>query len=204
MFLFLNRLLRLCVITGYLAAAWGIWMQRERARPLWDQYELWRDVNWTSPAPLPRLEVKVVRLLSESIVQVQSADGRPWNLALEAVEVGGLPVSKETQLWSSQNRTNLALQWTGQPASWAWTQTNANRTGRGFLYLAGTNVLEGVLREGRLGFKPELARVLPIKEQLRLRQANRAGQAAGAGRWEWLRDPNADPATGTANPAPKP
>jgi hypothetical protein len=182
-------LVKAFVVACWIAAALALWTQRERAYPLLDQYQLWRDVNWSPPPPLPRMEATVVRPLSEAMVQIKAADGRLWNVGLLGVGTNNLPITREGIRWNAEARTNLAQRLAGRSVEFAWTQTNVTRTALGFVYVDGTNHLLGAVRDGLLVLKPEDARVLPMGEQYRLRVADRAARADGAGRWGLTNSP---------------
>lgn len=183
MFIFLNRVVRGVVIAFWLAAAFLMWSQRERALPLVDQYQLWRDVNWSQPSPLPRMEATVVRSLGETSVQLKAVDGVLWNVGLVGGETNGLPLTAAGFKWSAEARRELAGRLAGRRVEFAWTRTNVTRTALGFLYVDGTNSLVGAVQDGLLVLKPEDVRVLPVREQYALRLADRAARADGAGRW---------------------
>jgi len=184
MFHFLNRCLRAFVWACWIGAGTALWFQREQARPLVDYFVLWRDVNWSSPAPLPRMSGKVVRILGESIVQLRADDGIVWNLGLQGCETN-LPLSGNDGVrFGAETRRRLGTNIEGRPVEFALTITNASRTGLGFFYLEKTNnVLLLLVEEGRCGVKAAETRVLPIQEQYRLRLAERRARANGVGRW---------------------
>ena len=101
MFIFLNRVLKGFVIAGWLAAAVALWWHREQARPLLDQYQLWHDVNWSQPPPLPRMDAVVVRVLGATSVQLRAPDNRLLNVGLVALDTNGLPQSVAGLRWSA-------------------------------------------------------------------------------------------------------
>lgn len=183
MFILLNRLVKGFVIACWIAAAAALWSQRERARPLVDQYQLWHDVNWSQPPALPRMEAVVVRSFSETSIQMKAPDGRLWNVGLLGLGTNDVPFSRDGLRWAGATRTNLSRSLAGRQVQFAWTVTNITRTGLGFVYVDGTNFLAGAVREGLVVLKPEDARVLPVQEQYALRLADRAARASGSGRW---------------------
>ncbi len=184
LFQFLNRCLRAFVWLCWLAAAAGLWMQRDRALPLVDYFVIWQDVKWARPAPLPRMEGRVVRVLGETMVQFRSNAGVTWNLGLQGCETNGLPSGLEGVRLVVDTRKQLGTLLDGRSVEFALTVTNASRTGLGYLYTDKTNsVLEALVSEGRCGVKTEETRVLPIGEQYRLRVAERRARADGMGRW---------------------
>ncbi len=196
MFIFLNRLLKGFVIASWLAAAVALWSQRERARPLVDQYQLWHDVNWSQPSPLPRIDVTAVRMVGATTVQLRTPDRQLLNAGLLALDASGVPLNPAGMRWATGITTNLARRLAGRNVGFAYTLTNASRTGLGFLIVDGTNLVHEAVREGWFALKPEEARVLPVAEQYQLRLEDRAARAAGAGRWALI-DPNS-----TTTPAP--
>ncbi len=184
MFHFLNRCLRAFVWACWLGAGVALWFQREQARPLVDYFVIWRDANWSSPAPLPRMSGKVVRVLGESIVQFRADDGIVWNLGLQGCETNGPPLGIEGIRFGAETRRHLRTNVEGRPVEFALTITNAMRTGLGYFYLEKSNsVLLRLVEDGRCGVKFAETRVLPIREQYRLRATERRARADGVGRW---------------------
>ena len=184
LFQFLNRCLRAFVWLCWLGAAAGLWMQRDRALPLVDYFVIWRDTNWSTPAPLPRMGGRVVRVLGETMVQFRSDSGVTWNLGLQGCDTNGLPPGLEGLRLVGETRKQLGTLLEGRPVEFALTVTNASRTGLGYLYTEATNsVLDRLVTEGRCGVKAEETRVLPIGEQSRLRVEGRRGRSEGVGRW---------------------
>ena len=184
MFRFLNRCLRAFVWVCWLGAGLTLWVQRERARPIVDYFLIWRDANWSSPAPLPRMSGKVVRTLSDSIVQFRADDGIIWNLGLQGCETSGPPFGVEGGRFVSDTRRQLGTLVEGRPVEFALTITNAMRTGLGYFYLEQTNsVLLRLVEDGRFGVKTADTRALPIREQYQLKVAERKARSEGVGRW---------------------
>ena len=184
MFHFLNRCLRALVWACWLGAGTALWFQREQARPLVDYFVIWRDANWSNPAPLPRMSGRVVRVLGESIVQFRADDGTTWNLGLQGCETNGLPAGVEGGRFVAETRRHLGMLMEGRPVEVALTLTNVTRTGLGYFYSEQTNsVLLRLVAEGRCGVKGTETRTLPVREQYRLRVAERRARAGGVGRW---------------------
>ncbi len=184
LFQFLNRCLRAFVWLCWLGAAAGLWVQRDRALPLVDYFVIWRDANWSKPAPLPRMNGRVVKLLGESVVQFRADSGMTWNLGLQGCDTNGLPPGPEGLKLVTERQKQLWTLVEGRPIEFALTVTNASRTGLGYFYTESTNsVLERLVAEGRCGVRTEETRVLPIGEQYRLRVAQRRARSEGLGMW---------------------
>lgn len=183
-FRLLNRCLQAFVWLCWLGAATGLWIQRDRALPLVDYFVIWRDANWSKPAPLPRMSGQVARVLGETMVQFRSDSGVTWNLGQQGCETNGLPPGLEGLRLVVDTRKQLGTLLDGRPVEFALTVTNASRTGLGYFYTEKTNsVLEALVAEGRCGVRTEETRVLPMGEQYRLRVAERRARAERKGRW---------------------
>ncbi len=192
MFLALHRLLKLGVVTLWLGLAFLLWQQRERGRPLVDLYEAWRDSGYQQPPALSRMEGTVARVLGENTIQFKTADGQTFNLTIAGVIPGN--ASKVHDLarrqFAAETCSNLTARFVGQPVSFAHTLLQPNHTGVGFAYV-GTNqqnVTVELVAEGRGKLLPQALRVLPIREQLALRAADRAARAGRKGLWDLSAD----------------
>ncbi len=185
MFLALHRLMKAAVIGLMLAACWWLWTKRETARPLVDYYQVWEAEGYREPEPLPRLKGTVTRAVSDTSLYLRDDRGRVWAVGLTGF-FGVDPATRDPRLrrLAAESRTNLnAL--AGQPVELAFTQTNANRTALGYLYV-GTNqfgLAEEFVLAGRWRAAPEGSRPLPLKEQVRLRAAERAARSNQRGLW---------------------
>lgn len=184
MFLFLNRLMKAGVFALWLAGAFWLWTERERGRPLLDYYEVWTAAGYRQPEPLPRFQGTFVRAVSDTAVYVRDPQGRIWSFGLIGVS-GVDPAARDAQSlkFAAATRTNLTSRLAQLPVQLAFTVTNANRTGLGYLY-PGTNdagVAVELVAEGRWRLHPESARVLPLQEQVRLRAAERLARSNGRG-----------------------
>ena len=199
MFLFLHRVMKLGVFALWLGMAYLLWQQRERGRPLVDLYVGWRDAGYQQPPPLPRMDGTVMRVLGESTIQFKATNGVTYNLTIAGttnsgpVAAGG-PVRRQ---FAAETGSNLTARLVGRPVSFAYTLLQPNRTGVGFAYV-GTNELSvtvDLVAEGRGKLVTQALRVLPLREQLALRAADRAAQAGRQGVW-------AESSTAEKAPAP--
>ena len=185
MFQFLHRVMKLSVVALWLSMAFLVWQQRERGRPLVDLYEAWRDAGYQEPQPLPRLEGTVLRVLGENTIQLKATNGITYNLTMAGTaDLGpvGTPEPGRRQ-FAAETSSNLSTRLVGQPVEFAYTLLQANHTGVGFAYV-GTNRLSvtlALVAEGRGKLMPQALRVLPLREQLALRAADRAAQAERQG-----------------------
>lgn len=185
MFLALHRLMKAAVLGLMLAACWWLWTKREAARPLVDYYQVWEAAGYREPEPLPRLKGTVTRAVSDTSLYLRDDRGRVWAVGLTGF-FGVDPATRDPRLrrLAAESRTNLnAL--AGQPVELAFTQTNANRTALGYLYV-GTNqfgLAEEFVLAGRWRAAPEGLRPLPLTEQVRLRAAERAARSNQRGLW---------------------
>jgi len=185
MFLALHRLMKAAVLGLMLAGCWWLWTKREVARPLVDYYEVWEAAGYREPEPLPRLKGTVTRAVSDTSLYLRDDRGRVWAVGLTGF-FGVDPATRDPRLrrLAAESRTNLnAL--AGQPVELAFTQTNANRTALGYLYV-GTNqfgLADEFVQAGRWRSAPEGLRPLPLKEQVRLRAAERAARSNQRGLW---------------------
>lgn len=196
LFVALNRLLRAAVIGLACLALWMVWERRERARPWLDLYSLWEAAGYEIPDPLPLVPVTVTKVLEENVVQVRDTNRVVWNIGLAGL--GGVltdGVAPQWRLFATETRTNLAARLAGQPMFLAFTETAANRTGRGFLYWS-TNreslALE-LVSSGRLRWLEESTRMLPLWDQVLLKGADRRARAAQVGLWKGVSVPGTQP-----------
>lgn len=183
MFVFLNRCIKAGIVCAWLAAGWWVWSQRERVRPLLDYYEVWQANNRTEPQALPEMEGTVDRVVTDTGIFLRDGQGKLWSFGLIGIE----PTSQDPRLasFAAETRTNLTKLLTGQPVRIAWTSTNISRAGFGYLY-RGTNqtgFAVEMVESGRWRLHPVSASVLPIKEQVRLKVAEREARARQIGLW---------------------
>jgi len=186
MFHWLNRIVRAVLFLCWCAAAYGLWTQRERARPAVDYYGLFRDAGWQRPEPLPRWNGEFLRLLSPGLLEAVDAGGSKWRFGLQGLATVNpdLPPHTATNRWFlRQNLTNLLRELQKSPIEIGIISTNADRTGTGFLYQ--TNRLRHIdwVEAGRYRLRPEDCRSLPLSEQYALRLADRKAQQSRAGIW---------------------
>ena len=186
MFLFLNRVMKVVVLGLWAAAAAWVWSERERGRPLLDWYQVWHDCGYTEPAPLPRLDGSVVRVLAPSTLLFREEGGATYSLGLVGwiLPDANRADPKALRVWSAMMTSNLTQRLVGQTAHFAYAtlQTNwvglprvPNRTGTGFLYL-GTNTLNlalDLVTEGKIRVSPAALQVLSLREQVAFRAAAR-------------------------------
>ena len=187
MFLFLHRLMKLGVVALWLGMAFLLWQQRERGRPLLDLYEAWRDAGYQRPPPLPRLDGTVVQVLGENAIQLKTTNGLTYNLGLAGVAGMDPATARQPGLrqFAAETRSNLTVRLAGQPVSFAHTLLQANRTGVGFAYVGPdqVNLTTELVAEGRVKLAPQAVRVLPFREQLTLRAADRLARYERRGLW---------------------
>jgi hypothetical protein len=186
MFHWLNRIVRGVIILGWCAAAYGVWTQRERARPAVDYYALFRDADWQRPPPLPRWNGEFVRMVSPGLVELVDERGAKWRFGLQGLATVNpdLPPHAPTNRWFlKQNYTNLMRELKGASLEIGVISTNLDRTGVGFLYR--TNHLAHVdwVETGRYRLRPQECRMLPLPEQYALRLADREARRTTAGIW---------------------
>lgn len=185
MFVLLHRLMKAGVLGLWLAGAWWLWTKREAARPLVDYYQVWEAAGYREPEPLPRIKGAVTRAVSDTSVYLRDERGRVWAVGLTGffgVEAGTRdPLLRRLAADSRTNLQSLA----GQPVELAFTQTNANRTALGYLYV-GTNefgLADEFVAAGRWRAAPTGTRPLPLREQVRLRGLERMARAGQRGMW---------------------
>lgn len=190
MFRFLHRCLHAVLWAFWLAMAFLLWRERERARPLVDYYVLWRDSGWARATPLPRMTGTVVKVIGDGVVQFRSDSGVTWNLGQQGIGTNALPPTPESAKFVVETRRMLAARLERQPVEFAFTQTNALRTGLGYFYLQQTNsLLHSFVEEGRWTVKTSDTRILPLREQYRLRLAERRARESTNGVWALLPAP---------------
>ncbi|MCW5557680.1 MAG: hypothetical protein KIT22_07600 [Verrucomicrobiae bacterium] len=189
LFVFLNRLLRAAVIGLVLLAVWMLWDRRGWARPWVDLYVVWEEAGYRAPDPPALTPVTVVKVLEENVIQVRDTNRVVWNVGLAGL--GGVltdGVSPQWRRFATETRTNLAAQLTGKSLQLAFTETAANRTARGFFYWS-TNreslALE-LVSSGRLRWLEESTRMLPLREQVMLKGADRRAREDQAGLWKGI------------------
>jgi hypothetical protein len=205
LFHLLNRAVRLTVALVWCVAFWAVWQHREQARPLVDFYELWRDVKFEFPKPLPRLTARVLRVNNATSLHLQDTNGAKWNIGL----IGLAPNPAITQPREIRQRDREIVQWLGarlgnEPVEVAHTILTPLGTGLGFVY-QGTNLIQHELvREGRLQLMAEPARILPLREQYALRIADRKARAEEIGIWAPKRSPTNSPPPPRNQPVPDP
>lgn len=185
MFLFLHRLMKAGVFGLWAAGALWLWTKREAARPLVDYYQVWEAAGYREPEPLPRLSGTVTRAVSDTSVYLRDDRGRVWAVGLTGF-FGVEPATRDPLLrrLAAESRTNLQAL-AGRPVALALTQTNANRTALGYLYV-GTNefgLADEFVAAGRWRAAPTGTRPLPLREQVRLRASERVGRANQRGLW---------------------
>ena len=183
MFVFLNRCIKAGIVCAWLAAGWWVWSQRERVRPLIDYYEVWQANGRKDPPPLPEMEGTVDRAVTDTGIFLRDGQGKLWSFGLIGIE----PTSQDPRLatFAAETRTNLTKLLAGQPVRIAWTSTNLTRAGFGYLY-RGTNqtgLAVEMVGSGRWRLHPVSASVLPIKEQVRLKVAEREARTRQVGLW---------------------
>ena len=186
MFLFLNRVMKVVVLGMWAAAAAWVWSERERGRPLLDWYQVWHDCGYAEPAPLPRLDGSVVRVLAPSTLLFREEGGATYSLGLVGwiLPDANRADPKALRVWSAMMTSNLTQRLVGQTGHFAYAtlQTNwvglqraPNRTGTGFLYL-GTNTLNlafDLVTEGKIRVSPAALQILSLREQVAFRAAAR-------------------------------
>jgi len=187
LFVALNRLLRAVVVGIALLALWMLWERRGWARPWVDLYVLWEDAGYRVPEPMPLMPVTVIKVLEENVIQVRDTNRAVWNVGLAGL--GGVLTEGVAPRWrqfATETRTNLASRLAGKPLQLAFTETAANRTARGFFYWS-TNreslALE-LVSSGRLRWLEESTRMLPLREQVLLKGADRRARETQVGLWQ--------------------
>ncbi len=186
LFQWLNRLLRLAIAVGWCAAAYGVWTQRERARPAVDYYTLWRDAGWQRPDPLPRWSGEFRRPVSPGVVEAVDEHQSRWKFGLRGLATVNPedPRHAATNRWFlRQTLTNLTRELAGLPIEIGTVGSAEGRTGSGFLYVDGHLVQAGWVRAGRYRLRVEDCRVLPLSEQYELRVAEREARRERLGLW---------------------
>lgn len=189
MFVFLNRVMRLTVAALLLTGLWLLWGERERARPAWDYFELWRDANWAFAQEPARVLVTGQGIYEPLGLQVRDTNGLPWNVGLAAVKPLvplGLTLRsswpKEREL-GSLLRSNLLAVVKDQPLDLAITVASPNRTAVAFVYAGSELLQERLLREGWARLEPAEGRTLPLRQQYGLRVAERTARREKRGAW---------------------
>jgi hypothetical protein len=190
MFVFLNRLVKACVIALWIAAGAWVWSQREVGRPLLDLYQVWHECNYQEPPELPRLEGTVVKMLAPSTVQFRDEAGTVYTVGLTGW-VGPDPVKtppKAMRSWSTSMVAVISPRILGQPVHVAYTALQTNWVGypkrpdrmvTGYLYV-GTNTANlacALVSEGRIEMVPASVSILPLREQVAFRVAARQAAA---------------------------
>ncbi|MBX3732815.1 MAG: hypothetical protein KF791_09480 [Verrucomicrobiae bacterium] len=186
LFLALNRLLRALVVGLMLLGVWMLWERRERARPWLDLYVLWEACGYKAPPPVDTTPVLVVKVLAENVIQARDTNKVVWNVGLEglrgAVTDGDTPRLRK---FAYATQTNLTGRLVGRTVDLAITQTLPDRVARGFVY-EGTNASSLALElvaSGRLRWVEDSTRMLPLREQVALRGADRRARDEGLGLW---------------------
>jgi hypothetical protein len=174
MFKTLNRLMKLAVVLAWAGAAFLLWTQRERGRPLLDLYLVWKESGYQSPEPLPRVRGDVTRVLAENRIILRGTNGLGYELILAGVPTmsGNSPDRFKIVL---QQRTNLAAQVVGRSAEFAYTLMQPARVGIGFLYVETNSVSLNVemAEAGKARLSDQVIRLLPLREQAAFRAAVR-------------------------------
>jgi endonuclease YncB( thermonuclease family) len=121
--------------------------------------------------------------VTDTGVFVRDAQGKTWSFGL----IGVQPTSQNPRLkeFTEDTRAQLEERLAGHEVRISITSTNAQRIGFGYLY-EGTNqvgLAVELVTEGRWQLHPESGQVLPLKEQMRLRAADRQAQAKRHGLW---------------------
>lgn len=187
MFHFLNRCLQACVWLFWLSVIAALVWQRERARPALDYAILWKQANWSSPPELPRMRGTITRVLGNTTFYLRSDDSRIWSIGQQGCDTNALPQGVEGLRLSLETYRLLTNTLVGQPIELAFTRTNTTRTALGFIYLQETNsLLLQLVSEGRCTVLPDETRALPIREQYRLRIAERQARREARGMWARL------------------
>lgn len=179
--------MKLAVAALWAGMAFLLWQQRERARPLMDLYEAWRDAGYQEPPPLPRLEGTIVKALPGGALQIKDAKGQTYNLTLAGADGMDAGLSRDPMRLrrAAELRTNLTARLAGQPVEFAYTLLQPNRTGVGFAYL-GTNQVNltmDLVASGQAKIIDKAVHVLPLREQMALRAAERKAQTERLGLW---------------------
>lgn len=187
LFIILNRILRTLVVGVGLLALWMLWERREAARPWMDLYVVWEAAGYRLPPPLSPTPVVVTKVLAENVIQIRDTNGVAWNVGLAGL--GGVSTEGQEVFWrqfATQTRTNLADRLVGRRIGFAFSATQPNHTGLGFVYL-GTNseslALDLVAR-GRLRWLEDSTRMLPLGEQVLLKGADRQAREQKVGLWK--------------------
>jgi len=185
-FRFLHRLL----IFGYWVF-WGtvcfvLYTQRARLQPAWDYGELVWKQDRTAPAQLTVLTGTVMRVHTPTGFQLRDQAGALYNYGLAGVAAPGTnrTTAESARLLEAQALTNLTRWLAGKSVRLEVTLENpATRTGLGQTWLGDTNINQRLLAEGLGVLNRDQIRRLPLEEQYRLVQAERAARANRRGIW---------------------
>lgn len=186
MFRFLHRLLILSYWVFWGAVLFALYTQRARLQPAWDYGELLWKQDRTAPAQLTVLTGTVTRVHTPNGFQVRDQAGTLFNYGLAGVAPPdtNLIAAASVRMLSAQAMTNLTGWLAGKSVRIEVTLENpATRTGLGQTWLGDTNVNERLLAEGLGVLNQDQIRRLPLDQQYRLVQAERAAQANRRGIW---------------------
>lgn len=183
----INLAARAAVYAAIAVGMWSLWQRREVARPLVDAYAVWHGVRYEFPEPLPRMKVTVLRCNSDSSVSVRAADGTKWNFGFAAFapafSAEGLEIAPDRSFYTNRF-AQMKHDMVGRELEIGYTVLSQG-TGLGFFY-DGTNLVDREwIAEGLRPLNPEAARVLPLREQYRLRLADRSSREEHRGGWKF-------------------
>jgi endonuclease YncB( thermonuclease family) len=186
MFKFLHRLLILVYWLFWGAVCFVLYTQRARLQPAWDYGELVWKQDRTAPAQLTVLTGTVTRVHTPTGFQLRDQAGVLYNYGLAGVTAPGTnqTTAAAERLLAAQAMTNLTGWLSGKLVRIEVTLENpATRTGLGQAWLGETNVNERLLAEGLGVLNRDQIRRLPLDQQYRLVQAERAARAHRRGIW---------------------
>jgi len=186
MFRLLNRVVRMVLLLAWGAAAYGVWTQRERARPLVDYYQLFRDGGWQVPEPLPRWQGEFRRMIRPDVLEAVDAKGNSWRftvLGLATVNPDAAPDAGANRWFLQQVATNFTEYLKGATMDIGVTSTNTDHTGVGFVYRGAHLAQVDWVAAGWYRLRPGDCRTLPLDEQYALRLASREARRRAAGIW---------------------